>query len=283
LPNINQLIPDIYELVQSKGGWNVQVDYMARRLGEQFNKSHEIRRGLRLSGLGPKCPRALWYSANHPELAEPLPPWAVIKYTYGHIIEALIIELAKSAGHDVQGEQDEIILDGVMGHRDCVIDGAIVDVKSASSLGFKKFKDKTIAQSDDFGYLDQLDAYVVGSVMANDPLVIEQEKGYNIAVDKTLGHLCLYEHYVRPVRIRERIKLYKEIVQQPHAPDCQCEVTQPDNTGNIILGTKASYSPYKRHCFPGLKTILYSTGPKDFAKVVKWPMSKGQPLPELCV
>src|SRR6266849_6159935 len=40
--------------------------------------------------------------------------------------------MAKAAGHEVLGEQDELTLDGVVGHRDCVIDGCIVDVKTTS-------------------------------------------------------------------------------------------------------------------------------------------------------
>ena len=124
---------------------------------------------LRLSQMGPRCPKALWYSIHHPELAEKLPTWAKFKYAYGHILEAFAIILAKEAGHDVTGEQDAIEVDGVIGHRDCVIDGCIVDVKSASSRSFQKFKTKTLAQDDPFGYLDQLDAYMAGSL--EDPLV----------------------------------------------------------------------------------------------------------------
>jgi len=42
----------------------------------------------------------------------------------------------------------------ILGHRDCVIDGCVVDVKSTSSIGFKKFRDGSIKHSDSFGYLD---------------------------------------------------------------------------------------------------------------------------------
>lgn len=226
---------------------------------------------LRMSGLGPKCPCALWHSIHSPELAEPLPPYAHIKYTYGHIIEALVIELAKAAGHEVLGEQDEIILDGVVGHRDCVIDGAVVDVKSSSSMGFKKFKDRTIAQDDSFGYLDQLDAYVVGSVMADDPLVTVKDRGYLLAVDKTLGHMCLYEHRIRENSIKERIRGYKRIVSLDGPPPCECGTVADGKSGNIKLDTKASYGAFKHLCFPNLRTFLYSSGPAYLTKVVRVP------------
>jgi len=150
LKSIHTLIPDIYELVKRKDGWfNEQLaqDFatsVARRVQEQY-RERTTKPTLRLSKMGNRCPKALWHSIHTPELAEPLQPWANIKYTYGHVLEALVIVLSRAAGHQVEGEQDELVLDGIVGHRDCVIDGCSVDVKSASSLSFQKFKDKSLA------------------------------------------------------------------------------------------------------------------------------------------
>src|SRR6267154_233169 len=169
---IHTLVPDIYDLIGANHGiTDLLASDMGNNIASAINTSlgPQAPRGLRLSALGLRCPKALWHSIHTPHLAEPLPPYARIKYTYGHIIEHLVIGLAKASGHVVTGEQDELSVDGVTGHRDCVIDGAIVDVKSSSSRGFQKFKDKSIGQADDFGYLDQLDAYLVGSL--DDPLV----------------------------------------------------------------------------------------------------------------
>src|SRR5258705_12324610 len=103
--------------------------------------------------MGPRCPKALWHSIHTPEKAEALPPWVLIKFSYGHVIEALAIALAKAAGHTVEGEQGHVEFDGIVGHRDCVIDGCVVDVKSSSSRGFIKFKDNSISHDNPFGYL----------------------------------------------------------------------------------------------------------------------------------
>jgi hypothetical protein len=222
-----------------------------------------------LSGLGPKCPKHLWHSINTPELAEPLPPHAKIKYAYGHIIEHLLIGLARASGHDVRGEQDELVVDGITGHRDCIIDGAIVDVKSSSSRGMEKFKNKTLAQDDSFGYLDQLDAYLVGSL--HDPLVTVKDRAYIIAVDKTLGHLVLYEHRLREQRLRKRIEECKQVVRLPSPPPCECGTKPEGKSGNISLDIKSSYSPFKHTCFPSLRTFLYASGPVYLTKVVRTP------------
>ena len=279
---IKTLVDDIYNLVGGEDGVsNAIASNMGTDIAGAVQRSlgRQERRGIRLSGLGPKCPKALWHSVHTPELAEPLPPYAKIKYAYGHIIEHLIIGLAKAAGHDVTGEQDELTVDGIVGHRDCVIDGAVFDIKSSSSRGFQKFKDKTIAEDDPFGYLDQIDAYVVGS--SSDPLVTIKDRGYLLAVDKTLGHLCLYEHIVRPQSVHKRIDECKRIVERPRPPPCGCGTVIDGKSGNIILDVKASYSPYKFCCFPNLRTFLYSSGPVFFTNVGKTPSYKGQPLTEL--
>jgi hypothetical protein len=39
---------------------------------------------------------------------------------------------------------------------DCIIDGEVVDVKTASGYGFRKFKDGTLPEEDTFGYMAQL-------------------------------------------------------------------------------------------------------------------------------
>ena len=269
---INTLVPDILDYLEKNDMPEVTCTVPA----------HEDRAPtLRLSQMGPKCPRALWYSIHHPELAEPLPPQAKIKYAFGHMIEALAIELAKRSGHTVTGEQDELVVDGIKGHRDCVIDGAVVDVKSTSSLSFNKFKDGTLKDNDSFGYLDQLDGYVVGSL--DDPLVTVKDRAYILAVDKQLGKLALYEHIVREQSIRSRIQEYKRIVARPTPPDCGCGTIADGESGNIKLDLQASYSAYKHVCFPNVRTFLYSNGPRFLTRVEKRPYDtkKKQYIPEV--
>lgn len=255
-----------------KDGWFTELSEafshdVAGRLRQQFEEQKKP--SLRLSQMGPRCPKALWHSIHTPGEAEPLPPWANIKYSFGHILEALAIALAKAAGHEVTGEQDELYVDGIRGHRDCVIDGCLVDVKSSSTFSFQKFKDKSIKDSDTFGYLDQLDGYLVGS--NTDPLVRVKDKAYLLAIDKQLGHMCIYEHFIREDHIRDRIASSKAIVSRSTPPPCECGTVPDGKSGNIKLDTKASYSGYKHCCFPNLRTFLYASGPVYLTKVVRTP------------
>ena len=274
MKNIDTLIIDINHFLGDKDGWfttEVAKAY-SEEVTERLTQSFGPRQGvptLRLSQMGARCPRSLWYSIHLPELAQPLPPSAVVKFTYGHLLEALVISWAKAAGHEVTGEQDELILDGIVGHRDCIIDGCLVDVKSAASRSFLKFKDGSLAKADTFGYLDQLDGYLAAS--ADDPVVKVKDRGYLLAVDKQLGHMCLYEHKLRSDHIRKRIAEYKEIVGLPEPPACTCG-TEPDGqSGNIKLDVRASYNTFKYACFPSLRTFLYSDGPRYLTKVVRIP------------
>lgn len=279
--SIHTLIQDVYEVIDN-GYVGVDWDAITVKIAHEHSKEKGPAR-LRLSQMGDRCPKALWHSIHTPHEAEPLPPQARFKYTYGHIIEAVAIQLAKASGHDVTGEQDEIIVDGVMGHRDCVIDGAIVDVKSTSSLSFKKFKDKTIAEDDSFGYLAQLDAYVLGSI--NDPLVRIKDRGYIWAIDKQLGHMCLYEHYLRrnfdQYDISFRIAKAKQIVSQVSPPLCNCETESDGESGNIKLSSTSGYNAFKYCCFPRLRTFLYSGGPRYLTTVKKRPTNRFGPIPEV--
>jgi hypothetical protein len=285
--SINTLIPDIYQLLKEKeDGWFTTElarrlsDDLASRLRSQLGEK-KSRPTLRMSGLGKRCPKALWYSIHHPELAEPLPPWAEIKFAFGAIIEGLTIALVKASGHTVEGEQDELVFEGITGHRDAVIDGVTVDVKSASSLSFQKFKTNDYSLVDSFGYLEQLDAYTLAA--ANDNLVLEKDRGCILAVDKTLGHMHLYEHSVTPMRaeaLRARIEYYKAVVRRDTPPDCQCDTEEQAN-GNVKLGWRAGYSPYKWECFPHLRAFKYSGGLEYLSRCVKRPFNKYGPLPEI--
>lgn len=272
--DINSLIPDIYKRISNKGGWF--TGELATSFSTDISRTLQVSLGderptgkLRMSKLGPQCPRALWYSVHMPHLAEPLQPWTELMFAYGHMVEALGLTLAKASGHEVVGEQDELNLAGITGHRDCVIDGCVVDVKSCGRYGFEKFKTGSIRSDDLFGYLDQLSGYVVAS--AEDPLVRVKDRGYILAIEKQLGHMVLYEHRVDADRIKRRAREYQEIVGLPSPPRCQCGTETHGEGGNIKLDVRASYNVYKHCCFPGLRKFIYSSGPVWLTHVAKLP------------
>jgi hypothetical protein len=270
--DIKYLIKDIYDVVGSDWLTKAEETGFAENLGSRLrevSRSKNEAPRLRLSQMGNKCPCQLWHSIHSPELAEPLKPWTHIKFAYGHMVEALVISMAKAAGHEVVGEQDELVVDGVVGHRDCVIDGYVVDVKSAGRLTFQKYKDGSLRSNDPFGYLDQLDAYMLGS--RNDDLVRHKSTGFILAVNQELGHLALHEHQCRPEHIIKRIADYRAIVGQAVPPPCTCVSVADGSSGNFKLDIRGSYNPFKYACKPGLRCFLYADGPRYLTKVVRKP------------
>lgn len=261
MKSIHSLIRDIYKFVESNEELNIPLTI---RFGE--------RRGpptLRLSKTGDICPKHLWHSIHTPELAQPIEGTALIKFAYGNTVEALGLALAKAAGHEVTGEQDELSVLGVKGHRDCVLDGAIVDVKSCSGFMFQKIKEGKISADDSFGYLAQLDGYLLGS--ADDDLVRVKDKAYIFAIDKVLGRMCLYEHHLRRDFILERVASHKRIVASDVPPMCTCEEVPDGKSGNMRLGTQGSYSQFKYVCKPHLRAFLYSDGIRYLTRVARTP------------
>jgi len=288
--SIQTLVRDIYDVVEEEQ-WLTEANTagIVEQLGRQFvqrGRQKDTRAVLSLSKMGEKCPCQLWHTVHSSGMEEKLHASARIKFAYGDVIEALGISLAKAAGHEVTGEQDEVTVDGVPGHRDCVIDGCIVDVKSTNSLSFQKIQAGLVAE-DYFlsAYLAQLDGYLVGS--ADDPLVRVKDRGYLLAIDKVLGKICLYEHKLRPDWIRDRIAEYKAIVALPEPPDCRCGREADGSSGNIKLDVPASYNPFKHLCAEQrgerIRTFLYEGGPRFLTTVKRRPMRRDNrtPIPEV--
>jgi len=277
---IHTLVDDIYRLMETKEAEeSVDVEAEIELFGENMKslmrtefgrKRTTDRRTLRLSNIG-RDDRVLWNVVNGTEKEE-IKPATYIKFMYGHLIEEMLLFMTRMAGHEVSDEQRVCEVEGIKGHMDCKIDGLVVDVKSASSFGFKKFKDGTLAMDDAFGYVDQIKAYAHACG--------ETEFGW-LAMDKANGHLAVLKYDLEDTQapihehikgdIRERIKHVKEMVKGDE-PTELCTETVPDGkSGNKKLGIKCSYCQYKKHCYPELRAFAYSYGPKFLSEVVNEP------------
>ena len=225
---------------------------------------------LRMSNVGSNCNRKLYYDVNDPSGSEVLPVEARIKFLYGDILEALLLFLADIAGHEVTGCQDKVEFMGVPGTRDAVIDGTLVDVKSASTFAFNKFAKGTLAQDDPFGYIPQLSLYLEHA--QTDPKVTNKDTAYFFVIDKTLGHMCL-SPVKRDTEFNWKIFVAKkqQMLENDKLP-VRAFMTEPEGaSGNQALGTSCSYCRHKYKCWPGLRTFLYSSGPKFLTTVAKLP------------
>lgn len=220
---------------------------------------------LRFSSLG-KPDRQLWYSAQKDVQGEPMTAKTYFKFLYGDVIELLVLFLAREAGHSVERTQEEIEVDGVKGHIDAIIDGVVVDVKSASPFGYKKFEQNGVLDDDPFGYVQQLAGYA--------SVLTPGESAAWVAFDKVGGDICvanLSSSIIADFDPAQRIAHLKEVVAQPEPPP-RCYPDLPEGkSGNRKLGTGCSYCAFKNRCWPGLRTFLYSNKPVFLTHVERTP------------
>lgn len=235
-------------------------------LRNRLSRQEEREFSLRFSSMG-KPDRKIWYDA-HPEpgTREPMVPKTYLKFLYGDVLEELLLFLAKEAGHEVSDEQREVEVDGIKGHIDAIIDGVVVDVKSASPFGYKKFERQEVEQDDPFGYVAQLSGY------AN--VLTPGEGAAWLAFDKVGADICvsnLSSTVVKYHKPETRIEELRKVIENDTPPERCYELVPDGKSGNLKLGTGCSYCDHKFRCYPGLRTFLYSTGPRFLAKVAKTP------------
>lgn len=274
MPELKDLPQDVYNLFDPDSDHEASeelLDEMCENLKDILRlrlRASSRREGgsIRFSALG-KPNRQIWMDAHpDPKNEEAMPAKTYLKFLYGDVIEQLYLYLAKEAGHSVTDEQREIEVDGIKGHIDAIIDGTVVDVKSASSYGYTKFATNTVEQDDPFGYVAQLAGYA--SVLTPD-----KEAAW-WAVDKSSGDNCISELSKMTIKYHqpaERIAELKEVVSSDTPPDLCYEPVPDGKSGNMKLPVGCSYCKHKFRCHPGLRTFLYSTGPRFLTTVVREP------------
>lgn len=273
MTKIDTLQKDIYNLLSHPEKYKIDdktfddFGKMVSQLMKDRLTEQKVRNYISMSCFN-EPDRKLWYRVNEPEKAEELEPNVYLKFLYGDLVELLVLFLAKASGHDVKGEQEKVSYQGIPGTRDAVIDGRIVDVKSANSRGMYKFKNNALRMDDPFGYLDQIMLY--GATSIGDDKVTDKENVSFVAVDKELGHIVLDTYPVEHVPSDAEIKRKYMMVADKKPERCYEDVEE-GKSGNRKLGLQCSYCAFKNDCWKGLRTFLYAKGPVYLTKVVKEP------------
>jgi hypothetical protein len=271
--SIDTLVDDIYSTVSNPSTFNPEnIESFAQSLAARLSFRLTEERGagtLRASNVGKPCDRQLWYDVHCHTEREPLPPAARLKFLFGDVLEELLLFLAKESGHRVEHEQAEIEVNGVKGHIDGIIDGRLVDCKSASTYSFEKFKAHGLAGDDAFGYLDQLGTYLTG--VQDNPEVTDKDVGSFLVIDKTLGNVCL-DTYAKPDKDYAQVVAQKrKMLDWPEPPERPFRVVPFQKSGNKKLGVTCSYCPFKFKCWPGLRAFSYAGKPVFLTEVTREP------------
>lgn len=276
MKQISTLVTDMEEVIKGYGGWTSTISKtfgknIATTADMRFSKPQEPRGYLSLSSIGTPCKRKLWYRINQPTHAEPLGANMLLKFFFGDMIEELVLAIVKASGHSVTGEQTRMNVHGIRGHRDCVIDGMTVDVKSASPYAFKKFAEGNLRQDDPFGYISQLSSYVYAG--KDDPLVTSKTEGAFLVIDKVNGSICL-DHYDFTEELKtkeEEMLAAKELVAGPIPEDRIPPVPFSKTSPNTKLAMSCGFCEFRKTCWPEVRTFQYSTGSVHLVDVVNTP------------
>jgi len=276
---LDTLVQDIYNTIEVLA--DDEVIDIPEEMYEEFGRDMEDalrhwatpverpKNGLRMSNIGRPI-RRLWYDLNLEEAEkERINGPTFIKFLYGHLLEVLLLFFVRLAGHVVESEQKEVKVEGIKGHMDSVIDGEVVDVKTASGYAFKKFKDGTLAQNDSFGYLSQLAGYEAAEKTNN---------GGFLVMNKETGELTVFipDDLEKP-NIVHRIKEIKKAMKRKTPPEYCYQPVAEGASGNMKLPRDCNWCPHKFECHKdandgqGLRTFQYAKGPVYLTKVEKLP------------
>jgi uncharacterized protein YbaA (DUF1428 family) len=276
--SIDSLIEDVYSVFtdgyEKTEENDKAIDAFGENLKELLRSRLTPRKSgdfyLRLSAIG-KPSRQLWYDKQGHK-KEVLTGDKLLKFLYGDIIEEILLTIAKLSGHSVTHEQQKVKVAGITGHMDAVIDGHVVDVKSASPFAFKKFVNGSLPLDDPFGYLQQISAYSEG--------VPDNEGVAFWAMNKVTGDLTLYQpsENVLP-DTQERVEELHEQLASDEPPErCYPDVLDL-KTGNRKLDMGCVFCDFKKVCWSdsndgeGLKGYKYAAMPFPLylTEVVKAP------------
>lgn len=262
MADITTLVSDVEALVQESYGSPRAVNVTALSLmgknsamhvADMISKPIKVRpeKTLYASELG-KCPRALWYDLHGTHATEPISGKALIKFSYGDIVEEMFLYLAEEAGHKVELRQFgvETVLDNgwtVKGRIDAAIDGVIVDVKSAGSRAYQKFTGGYLDNKDDsFGYNYQLGFY---TEVMNPPVGSMYWAVNKETADSTLCVPDDVEALNQAKYISEQLELREEGSLELSYSGFSCHEIPKGLTSSRVIPVQCSYCQHQKHCY----------------------------------
>lgn len=275
MPTLDTLIEDINNLLSEPKTLDSFVSSLSTDVAgvtsSRLAERRETQRTLRMSNIGrPLC--RLWFDLRNPSTSERIEGSLRRKFLIGDILEQVVLNLAEAAGHSVTDKQRQVSVDGVTGSIDAIIDGVVVDVKSASPYSYQKFLTGTLlTQQDDFGYVHQLGGYAGALGLPAAWLAINKVTGEMCVLrlpEPQSGHLSVAKLRIKEARQAElsETPLPREFTDEAYG-----------NSGNRALCKSCNWCPHKLDCWSdanggvGLRQFNYSHGPVWLTHVAKEP------------
>ena len=287
LKHIDTLVSDVYKVLGGEGDWTSEIKKFVSSGMEELIETRfinpEVRKlALSPSSLGEICQRKLWYKFNT-EHKDNVSSGMIGTFFYGDLVELVLIGMIKASGHSIEGLQERVTIDTMTGSIDCIIDGMLVDIKSASGFGFTKFKKHNLKEDDPYGYISQLSSYLYG--LQNDTRITNKNTAAFLVVNKERFELILdvYDLTEEVANKSKELEEAKALISSPTPPerpkwkflDKEKEpyYSEDEEDGsNRKLGKTCSYCPYKFTCWNNeLRVFQYSNERRYFTEVNKEP------------
>lgn len=197
----------------------------------------------------------------------------LLKFLIGDVWEAVLLYLSHKTGHKVTHRQEEVFVEGVPGHLDSVIDGWVVDVKSASRYAFDyKFKNESLVKdpnADSFAYIPQIKGYGKAVGIARQAFLAANKETGELHLLKVPDHINF--------DVEGHIKTVREAIEKPEPPKEYCYQPVKEDNGNEVLNKNCSFCPHKFRCWEkanggkGLRAFKYAKNVVYFTHVEKAP------------
>jgi len=299
MKDITTLIEDIHDVFRNP---HIISEENIEELGENVKNAVRIAvesanekriPSLRMSNMG-KPRRQLWFELNQgtkdtaiefgeTDVFSPNPQ-TLMMFLFGDIIEQLLVFFTKEAGHTVSHPQEELVVNGVVGHNDPVIDGVPCDIKSASKWNFQKkfvkrgLLDKSDPAADPYGYVGQLSGYRE-ALLELYPDEIDPDRVAWLAFSKETAEMnLLVADSMELINASDKIDQVKEDLAKETPPVEKCYPDEPEGkSGNRVLNKQCNWCSFKDLCWAdandgaGLRTFQYSNGQKHFTQIGKLP------------
>lgn len=276
----NVLTPGVDHYLTAEDLANTSIA-IATHFSDKLNAGSRPREHGKLwaSDIGKPCVRQLYYEFTEPAAKEPLTTSAKIKFLYGNVIEEMIIALVRATGkYTISREQERYehtteVGWVVSGRADLMIDNIMVDVKSTSTFSYKDYTTNGVTLiNDKWGYKEQVNFYAACEEIQQGKEL--DDRGI-LFVDKQLGHVS-YVPVAKDKLILPRADLLtkyldKILYDNTVPPRITMAEEAADPRGNVKLGTICSYCPFKKKCWPELRTFIYSRGPVYLTQIKNTP------------
>lgn len=215
---------------------------------------------FRMSNIGKVSCKA-WFEWNYPEYTRPPSKSLLNVFSQGDFIEIYLLALAMAAGHKISAYQEYVEVAGVKGSCDAIIDGLLIDIKSTSEQGARKFEGNLkYYKQDPFGYYPQNIGYLKG--LQNHPDLVHKNHIGFLVMNKANGYILpldIYEVKWGLDTIEDFIYKKQEMVRGEF-PGRDYDDVQLGKTGNRKLGSSCKRCEFKKLCWPQIRTFLYDKG-----------------------